>query len=484
MSVSAPNPQKIKDRLGHPVIDFDGHLHEFLPAFYEVLAGIAGPAAVDQLRSGKGSRGVPGQRGAEGWYALTAAERRERGIERPSFWNFPTSSALDRATAAMPGLLYERQGELGFDFSLLYPSVGLHFPHLEDADLRIAACRALNELHAEVFAPYRDRLEPVAVIPMHTPAEGVSELNHAVEQLGLKAALIPSYVRRPLAKDVGLDPAAARYAFRFDTYGIDSDHDYDPVWETSVRLGIGLSTHSPGRGFGTRCSPSNYCYNHVGHFAASAEAVCKSLIFGGVPVRHPSLRFAFLEGGPAWALSLCRAIQRHLGKRKLASLKAHLDPDLLDADAYGRLLGKWSSGRYRRLVESGDLGLDLFMEREPGDCIDDWELSGIRRADDIDELFDRNFWIGCESDDALISLAFGAVGGMKLNAVLGSDIGHWDVPDFSEVLGEVVEAAENGAMTADQLADFTYRNAVRYLAGGNPSFFDGTPLQEEARRVV
>src|SRR5262249_39311949 len=139
---------------------------------------------------------------------------------------------------------------------------------------------------------------------------------------------------------------------------------------------------------------------------------------------------------------------------------------------------------YARLVEQGQLGLDLFMRSEPEESLDEWEGSGITTSSDIDAIFAANFWIGCEADDAMNRLAFGAVPGVRLNAVLGSDIGHWDVPDFREVLPELAEALEDGAMTPDDFADFTYRNAIRFLAGANPSFFDGTVLQAEAGEVM
>src|SRR5204863_2952821 len=57
-------------------------------------------------------------------------------------------------------------------------------------------------------------------------------------------------------------------------------------------------------GFEFRQSISRFMYNDVGHFAATAEAVCKSLFMGGVTYRFPELKFALLEGGVGWAFSL------------------------------------------------------------------------------------------------------------------------------------------------------------------------------------
>jgi hypothetical protein len=73
----------------------------------------------------------------------------------------------------------------------LCPSIGLFLVHLGDDELRGTACRALNKLHADSFREYSDRMTPVAVIPMHSPAEAIAELEYAVGTLGLKAAVMP-----------------------------------------------------------------------------------------------------------------------------------------------------------------------------------------------------------------------------------------------------------------------------------------------------
>jgi predicted TIM-barrel fold metal-dependent hydrolase len=59
-------------------------------------------------------------------------------------------------------------------------------------------------MNAELFTPYRDRLTPVATIPMHTPEEAISALNHAVDELGMNSvgsgpinAVYSSYLKIP-----------------------------------------------------------------------------------------------------------------------------------------------------------------------------------------------------------------------------------------------------------------------------------------------
>ena len=61
----------------------------------------------------------------------------------------------------MPGLMYERMDETGFDFAVVYPTYGLHIAHIPGDEARRGLCRLFNEMVAEDYAPYRDRLSPV-----------------------------------------------------------------------------------------------------------------------------------------------------------------------------------------------------------------------------------------------------------------------------------------------------------------------------------
>ena len=44
-----------------------------------------------------------------------------------------------------------------------------------------------------------------------------------------------------------------------------------------------------------------------------------------------------------------------------------------------------------------------------------------------------------------------------------SDIGHWDVPDITEVLEEAYEMVEDKVITEDDFKDFTFTNPVKLL---------------------
>ena len=51
-----------------------------------------------------------------------------------------------------------------------------------------------------------------------------------------------------------------------NTFGLDSEYDYDPVWTKCEELGIAPDFHSVGYGWGSRTSIFNYVHNHIGNF--------------------------------------------------------------------------------------------------------------------------------------------------------------------------------------------------------------------------
>ena len=118
-------------------------------------------------------------------------------------------------------------------------------------------------------------------------------------------------------------------------------------------------------------------------------------------------------------------------------------------------------------------------------ALDEFARSGVESADDVCGVFDR-FHFGCEADDPLVTTAFDS-GGLRrvpdLRAILGSDIGHWDVPDVRGVLPEAYELVERGRLTPAQLRAFLFENPVSLFAGGNPRFFEGTRVADAVRRA-
>jgi hypothetical protein len=73
---------------------------------------------------------------------------------------------------------------------------------------------------------------------------------------------------------------------------------------------------------------------------------------------------------------------------------------------------------------------------------DDFAACGIERAEDIRDLFCKNLHFGCEADDPMNVWGFDErvnPYGAKLKTLLGSDIGHFDVPEMREVIHEALD---------------------------------------------
>ena len=473
--VPSDEVRDIRSRLDHPVIDSDGHLIEYVPLVRDFIAEEAGEDVARRFdrmtRSAAGRAAFP-----------DPADRRERGIHAAAVWGLPTENTLDRATAMLPDLMYRRLDEMGIDFAVLYPTYGLTVTALGDAELRCALARALNRYYAEAYADYRDRLEPVAAIPTFTPEEAIAELDHAVGELGLKAVMMGGTVPRPVGGEES--PGAGRW---IDTLAHDSLYDYDPVWRRCDELGVAPTFHAGAQGWGSRMSTTNNSYNQVGNFAAADEGICRSLVFGGVPVRFPRMRFAFQEGGITWAVALLGGVLAHWEKRRREVI-GHNDPARLDRPMLEELFSRHARGAMARRADR--LADGLAMLSDPDELARDVDMfgeSGIRSAEEIVDIFSTRFFYGCEADDPLNALAFASghnPGGAVLPAVFSSDIGHWDVPDMRHVLSEAYELVEHGHIDAGQFRAFVFDNPVRLWAGMNPDFFAGTVVEGDVAKVV
>lgn len=456
----------IRSRLPHPVIDSDAHTVEFLPAFLEYLDGIGGADLVERMSTAMRNVFLGG------WYDQSPEQRRDHRTMRPPWWALPASNTLDRATAMFPRLLSERLDDMGLDFTVVYPTLGMIPAHLEDEELRRIGCRAFNAFHADLFREFADRMTPVAVIPMHTPQEAIDELEHAVGNLGMKAIVLASYVRRPIPAIARTAPATARAAMWLDTFALDSEHDYDPVWAKCVELKVAPTFHSIGMGWDSRRSISNYMHNHMGHFAAACEAICKSLFLGGVTRRFPGLRFAFMEGGVTWAARLYTDLIGHWEKRNPAALQNY-NPASVDRGLLLDLVRRYCKWDGTHLAVGA-------WGAPPGsneDGVDDWAPCRIERAEDIRDLFVPNFYFGCEGDDPTTAWAFDSrvnPFGAQLKAIFGSDIGHWDVPDMIGILAEAHEPVDKGLLSDETFRDLVFANPVKLWTEMNADFFKGT----------
>ena len=472
----------VRAQLAHPVVDADGHWLEFGPVIKAELKKIGGEHAAQ----GYALFGELMERELN----MSVAERRHQRIGQQGFWAIPTRNTKDRATAMMPALLYERLDDFGLDFCVLYPTAGLGLPRLTSPELRRAACRAFNIYVAETFAPFADRMTPVAAIPTYTPEEAIEELEFVKHELGLKAVMLGSMNRHVVPSLSGDDGEPNRFILWRDVLGLDSEFNYDPLWQCCQELGFSPTFHTGGRGYGLRISPSNFVYNHIGHFASTAEAVCKALLLGGVTRRFPDLNFGFQEGGVGWACQLFADLVEHWESRGREGLAA-FDPANLDIALLQELAEEYASEAMIEALRDPAAIVDTAAPPTTAtgniDNLDDFSACEMTAAEDLNTLFAERFYFGCEAEDRMNAWAFAErcnPFNAKLNAMFGSDIGHFDVADMEEALPGAFELVTSGLLSAYDFKDFTFSNAVRFWGEGNPDFFEGTVVAEQANAVL
>jgi predicted TIM-barrel fold metal-dependent hydrolase len=470
--------RQLRSRLSHPIIDADGHWIEYGPVMKEEFRRIGGAAAAEayELASAR----IPSS------LKLSLTERRRKRVGQEAFWSSPSENVLDRATAMLPRLMYERLDDLGIDFSVVYPTAGLSYHRMQDTRHRRAICRAYNVFTAEQFRGLQDRVIPAAIIPMYTPEEGLEELEFAVTQLGYRVVMVGGLMRRRVPALEEESPEASQHVEWYDVIGLDSPHDYDPVWQRCRELRVAPSFHNGARSIVLRNSPSNFCFNHIGHFASAGEAMAKALFFGGVTRRFPELNFAFLEGGVGWACSLYADLIGHWEKRKRDALE-NTNPSRLDHAALLALAEKYAAPAVVQAVRRGD-GLDDNGNGTGGlEDLDDYSRCQIAGKEDFRDLYVSRYYFGCEADDPINAWAFNRKAnplGARLNAIFSSDIGHFDVPDMTEVVPEAYELVEHGLLDEADFRDFTFANAVRFWGEVNPDFFKGTVVEKQAAEVL
>jgi hypothetical protein len=326
---------------------------------------------------------------------------------------------------------------------------------------------------------------------MHTPEEAIAELEHAVNVLGFKAVVLQSFVVRPVPKFAREHPELASYSHWVDAFSIDSAYDYDPVWAKCEELGVSPTFHTPGYGFGTRAAVTNWMHNHIGAFACGAEAVCRGLLFDGVPRRFPKLNFGFLEGGVGYGVMLYADAISRWKKRNRHAIH-DFNPANIDMNLLRQLFATYGGSMVQeRLDRVGQQEMKFKAFTADPDTVDPATLDefarmGIERPEDFKTIFE-SFYFGCEADDPINATAFNTKAnpyGARLNAVLSSDIGHFDVPDITEVLEEAYELVEDGLMDLDDFRDFTFANPARFWTGANPDFFKGTRVEADVAKFL
>lgn len=474
---------RIREQLTHPILDGDGHWLEPMPIWLQFLRDVGGSDMVDQYQA---------VRRTDSWPKADVPERMAKRLRRMQPWIGNAAGApsdtLTRATAMLPALMRERMEELGIDFAIIYPTNGLGAANIAHDEVRRAWIRAYNRMTAEMYAPHKEVFAPAAIIPTTSVAEAIEETEYCVRELGYKVIMVRTALARPIrgftdgSFHTTFEDASRKMPYYIDTLGLDNDEDWDPFWAKCVELNLAVTTHGGAHEWPDRKCVNNFVFNHTGHFAQANHAATKGMFLGGVTRRFPTLQCAFLEGGAGYAVNLLHDLIGHYEKLNLEAIEANLCPQRLDATRLRDYISRYGDGRSKAQIE--DIMGSINFTGSMDEAVDDFAIAGINSKDELVRLFTTNFYFGCEADDPVSAWAFDPRMGARLKALFSSDIGHFDVPDITEVVPEAYEMVEHGLITEDDFRDFTFTNSVRLHGLGNPDFFRGTTIERPAAEVL
>jgi predicted TIM-barrel fold metal-dependent hydrolase len=167
----------------------------------------------------------------------------------------------------------------GIDLSVLYPTNALFIGGLREREFAIAVSRAYNDWLYDYCQTDPRRLRGVALVPLQDVEAACAEINRAVTQLGLVAAMIPTYMR----------------------YGTRSAGDpyFDPFYTECERLGVPVAFHATGGERGDERFDS-FLSLHVCSHVLEQMVTMAGFILGGVLERHQRLQVGFMEAGCGW----------------------------------------------------------------------------------------------------------------------------------------------------------------------------------------
>ncbi len=265
------------------VIDADAHVVEGASFAGEALRRFPDRVAFRSDGSGRGSFIIEGRRYPE--------------FEGPGAGCPPEHGLCSEAGISpgdVAGVLRDADRE-GIGRMVLFPSLGLAVPSLEDPAFAAAFARLYNAWMAEWCKGSGGRLLGVATLPIEDVRASIAVLEEA-KRAGLVCAHLP-----PALRERNLDHP-----------------ELEPLYAAAVDLDMPLGIHgAPGVHLPKIGVDrfTNYIQVHCVSFPFDQMAAMTSLVSGGVLERHPRLRVAFLEAGVGWVPFFVDRLHEHFEKR-------------------------------------------------------------------------------------------------------------------------------------------------------------------------
>jgi len=298
----------------------------------------------------------------EGAYADEIAKHMPGGQGRsvfPALDHFHTFHLRDSgAPFGSPdaGEWVEFLDDVGIDWTVVYPTSGLAVGRITSIDWAIAACRAYNNWLHERFVNVTPRVKGVALLPLQDPEAAAEELQRAVTELGMTAAMLPS----------NGEGIKAHFG----------DRIYWPVYEEAQRLGCALAVHGGcHHNFGMDAFSTYYPVHALGHpFGIVVQAA--AMLSHGIFDHFPGLRVGFLEGGATWVPFYLDRMRR--------SYEGHVQKDINGRYVEGPQPAEGAIDHFKRHVREGRIFVGF-------DCDDEGLGYAIQRAGAYPFLFASDY---------------------------------------------------------------------------------------------
>jgi predicted TIM-barrel fold metal-dependent hydrolase len=266
-----------------PIVDADAHVIEGAPFAKRVLERWPDHFGFRVAEDGTPGIVIEGRR---------YPETRGPGAGCPPQHGVSRAPGIDPASVA--GMLADADRD-HIDEMVLYPSMGLAAPGLEDPAFAAGFAALYNEYIADWCKLSGGRLHGAAVLPCEDVDTSIRMLGEA-RRAGLVAAVLPPALRNRNLDHPDLDPlyaAAADLDLPLGIHGAPGVH--------LPKIGVDRFT--------------NYIQVHCISFPFDQMTAMTALVSGGVFERHPRLRVAFLEAGVTWVPYFLDRLHEHWEKR-------------------------------------------------------------------------------------------------------------------------------------------------------------------------
>jgi predicted TIM-barrel fold metal-dependent hydrolase len=171
----------------------------------------------------------------------------------------------------------DNQGVWG---EVVFPSLGLWYGEIRDADLVRAAARVINDfVHGELIQT-SPRFVPAATLPLQSVDYSVAEARRCAD-LGFRAVFLPT----------SLDDSQPRW----------NEDAWEPLWAACEQSGLVVAFHIGTDATGTRPfkNPGGAILNYLDTTFGGQKGAAM-MVASGALERHPDLRVLVSEGGATW----------------------------------------------------------------------------------------------------------------------------------------------------------------------------------------